>query len=76
MDYHARDIEEELAVIEATRKKLARIIRGLRPEQLQRTGVHSTRGLVTLEQLIVTATGHIPHHLPFVLEKKKALKIA
>lgn len=73
MDYHARDAEEELAVIDATRRKLARIIRSLTPEQLRKTGMHSSRGLMPLEQIIQTATNHIPHHLPFVMEKRKAL---
>jgi len=76
MDYHSRDAEEELAMVEATRKKYARIIRGLTPEQLKKTGVHSTRGLQTLEQVIVSVTHHIPHHLPFVQEKRKALGLA
>src|SRR5262249_55405471 len=32
--YHDRDIEEELTLIETTRKQMARIIRTLKPEQL------------------------------------------
>ena len=71
--YHERDAEEELAVVDATRRQMARIIRGLKPEQLQLTGNHNKKGLQTLEKVIATATGHIPHHLPFVAEKRKAL---
>ena len=71
--YHDRDPEEELAVVEATRRAAATLIRGLSPAQLARPGVHSIKGLVTLEQVIRTVTGHIPHHLPFVREKRNAL---
>jgi hypothetical protein len=73
LKYHERDAEEELALIELTRKQMARIIRALTPEQLQLTGNHSKKGLVTLEKAIQMATNHIPHHLPFIAEKRKAL---
>ncbi len=73
LKYHERDVEEELALVELTRRQMARIIRALTPEQLQMTGNHSLKGLVTLEKVIVTATNHIAHHLPFVAEKRKAL---
>ena len=71
--YHERDADEELALVDATRGQIARIIRRLTPEQLQLTGVHTAAGLVTLEKVIQTATNHVRHHLPFVIEKRKAL---
>lgn len=71
--YHDRDAEEELTLIETTRRQMARIIRKLAPEQLQLAGVHSQKGLITLEKVIQTTTNHISHHLPFIVEKKKAL---
>jgi hypothetical protein len=73
LKYHERDVEEELAVVEATRRQMARIIRGLTPAQLQLTGNHNKKGLQTLEKVIQMATGHIVHHLPYVAEKRKAL---
>ncbi len=75
LNYHARDAEEELALIDATRRQMARIIRGLAPAQLQLTGNHNKKGLQTLEKVIQTATNHIAHHLPFVAEKRKALGV-
>jgi hypothetical protein len=74
-NYHDRDVENEVALVEATRKQLAQIIRGLKPEQLQLTGCHTQRGLLTLEKVIQTAINHIPHHLAFVAEKRKALGV-
>jgi hypothetical protein len=73
--YHDRDADEELALVDATRGQMARILRRLTPEQLQLTGVHSEAGLVTLEQVIQKATDHLQHHLSFVPEKRKALGI-
>ena len=74
-NYHDRDAEEELTLIETTRKQMARIIRALKPEQLQLTGCHNLRGLLTLEKVIQTAANHLPHHLPFIAEKRKALGV-
>ena len=76
MHYHDRDVGEELALIEATRASMARVLRKLAPERLQATGVHSLRGLMTLERVIQLATNHIPHHLPFIAAKRQALGLA
>jgi hypothetical protein len=71
--YHERDLEEELLVIDGTRRQMARILRTLPAEALARVGVHNERGPRTLEQLLTGATGHIPHHVEFILEKRQAL---
>jgi uncharacterized damage-inducible protein DinB len=74
--YADRDLAEELAVIDATRASFTRIIEKLSPEHLNRQGVHSERGLTTLEALIVLQNEHMLHHLKFIVEKKTALGIA
>jgi hypothetical protein len=71
--YHQRDLEEELTIIERTRQQLARILRTLPDEALERVGVHNERGPRTLEQLLTGATAHIPHHLKFIEDKRRAL---
>ncbi len=75
LKYQERDVEEELALVEATRRQMARIIRALTPEQLQLAGNHSKRGLMTLEKVIQMGANHIAHHLPFIAEKRKALGV-
>jgi uncharacterized damage-inducible protein DinB len=71
--YDQRDLEEELTIIEKTRSQLARILRTLPSEVLQRVGTHSERGTMTLEQFLTTMIGHIPHHVKFIHEKRQAL---
>lgn len=71
--YHERDLQEELTIIEATRSQLARILRQLPNSALERVGIHTERGPRTLEQLLTTATAHIPHHVKFLQEKRQAL---
>ncbi len=74
--YHERDVEEELLLIEMTRKQVARIVRTLKPEDFLRRGIHSEAGPMTLADLIESRIRHIAHHLPFIEEKKKALGLA
>jgi uncharacterized damage-inducible protein DinB len=71
--YHDRDLEEDFRIIDATRGQLARILRTLPESALQRVGTHNERGPRTLEQLLTTAIGHIPHHVKFIHEKRLAL---
>lgn len=75
MNYHARDAEEELALVDAARRHAARMLRNLRPGQLQLVGCHNKRGLMTLEKVVQMATNHLLHHLPFIAEKRKALGV-
>jgi uncharacterized damage-inducible protein DinB len=71
--YHDRDVEEELNVVENTRKQLARILRQLPDTAFQRIGSHNERGAITLEKWLTIATNHIPHHVNFILEKRRAM---
>ncbi len=71
--YNERDIEEELQLLEAVRKHVARILRTLKPEQFERTGNHSEDGPISLDVLLQRITNHIPHHIAFIEEKRAAL---
>lgn len=71
--YDARDIEEELQLIEIVRNQMFRIFHSLRAEDFQRCGIHSTDGPLTLFTLLERISGHIPHHVRFVEEKRRAL---
>ncbi len=71
--YHDRQVEEELQLIELVRKQVARILRTLKPKDFQLHGIHSEFGPLTLETLLQRITGHIPHHVRFIDERRKAL---
>jgi uncharacterized damage-inducible protein DinB len=71
--YHERDLEEELAIVAATRSQLVRILRAQSAAAFQRSGTHSERGPRTVEQLLTGATNHINHHVGFIAEKRRAL---
>jgi len=71
--YHDRDVEEELVLVERTRSQLGRILRKLPADAWSRAGIHNERGPMTLEQLVVSASRHIVHHVKFIQEKRQAL---
>jgi hypothetical protein len=71
--YQERDAEEELLLVELVRRQMVRILRLLKPEEFQRRGNHSERGMLTLEMLLQQITAHIPHHVRFIEEKRHAL---
>jgi uncharacterized damage-inducible protein DinB len=76
--YHERDIDEELALIDVTRKQMARILRGLPEDAWDRVGIYRHEGQEeerSLRRLLETITGHIPHHAAFIAEKRRALGI-
>lgn len=73
--YHERDIEEELAVIDLTRRQLARILLAQPADVLSRVGIHNERGPRTLEQLLTGAVNHVAHHVPFITAKRDALRL-
>ena len=74
--YHERDLEEELAIVEQTRRQLARILRKQPNDVLARVGTHNERGPRTLEQFLQTAIGHVTHHVKFIHEKRAALGLS
>jgi organic hydroperoxide reductase OsmC/OhrA/uncharacterized damage-inducible protein DinB len=74
--FQEQPIEEELELMSILRRRTARILRRQPDEAWQRTAVHSGTGLLTLENLISKAIGHVHHHLPFIAEKRVALLAA
>ncbi len=68
-----RVLDEELRLIDLIRCQMAHILRTLNPDDFQRRGVHSEDGPLTLETVLTRITGHMPHHVRFINEKKRAM---
>ncbi len=71
--YHDRDLDTELCLIDCVRRQMAAILRTIPEADFQRVGRHSEAGPLTLRTFLERITGHIPHHLPFIAEKRQAL---
>ena len=71
----AAEIAEILDLFEANRRFTARWLRSLAAEDFARTGVHTQRGKITLEQVVAISANHVDHHLKFVDGKRAALGV-
>jgi uncharacterized damage-inducible protein DinB len=71
--YQERDLEEELALLEAMRRQMAQILRSVPEPAWHRTGIHNERGLVTLAEMLDLETEHVAHHVRTIVEKRRAL---
>jgi uncharacterized damage-inducible protein DinB len=71
--YHERDVEEELAFFDFTRRQIRRILAAAPPAAWERTGVVGDRGDRSVAQMLNGAIDHLAHHLKFVVEKRRAL---
>jgi uncharacterized damage-inducible protein DinB len=71
--YHERNLDEELTLLETTRKQMARILSSIEERVWSRTGVHNERGLMTLQEMLQAEVEHIPHHVNHIVEKRGLL---
>jgi uncharacterized damage-inducible protein DinB len=71
--YHAREVDEELALFELTRRQVARILRTSQPDVWERAGFVNERGERNASQMLNGAIEHLSHHLGFIREKRHAL---
>ena len=72
--YDQRDVAEELDLIATVRSQMGRIFGTLKPQDFERRALHSERGPLTVRTLLGDITKHVPHHVQFIEEKRKALK--
>ena len=61
--YQRNDAEEALGAFRTRRDETLKFLRGLRPEQLERGGIHATRGRMTIADFIGLMTWHDDNHL-------------
>lgn len=73
--YDRRDVEEELQLMDVVRRQMLRILRSLEPADFQRIGHHSEAGPLSLATLLDRVTGHVPHHIRFIEEKRQVLGV-
>jgi uncharacterized damage-inducible protein DinB len=75
LSYAERDIELDLALVDATRAQMAADLDRLAPPAWERVAVHTETGLVTLRQILLHTTRHLEHHLVTIAEKRAVLGV-
>ena len=73
LDYHNRDAELELRLLEVQREQMAADFERLPSDAWERTAIHSEVGLLTLRQLLNHAVRHLESHVETIAEKRQAL---
>jgi uncharacterized damage-inducible protein DinB len=61
--YQRNDVQEALAAFRTRREETLRFLRGLKPEQWERGGIHATRGRMTLKDFVELMAWHDDNHL-------------
>jgi hypothetical protein len=72
--YHDMDAAAACEVFAGNRAMMAEVLRRLPETAWSRTGIHSERGKLTLEDLVKGYCDHLDHHLRFIEDKKRALR--
>ena len=73
LGYEHLSVRDAAEIFRLNRLMTAEILRRLPPAAFQRTGQHTERGKVTLEELLAGYVEHVDHHLKFIREKRKLL---
>ena len=73
---HDVDVAEAVDLFDLNRKAMTRILNRLNASDFARVGQHTTRGKVTLAELLVTTASHLDHHLRYLYSKRSRLGAA
>lgn len=73
LHYHERDVELQLALVDATRAQLAADLDLLEPEAWERVAVHTETGLVSVRAQLLHTIRHLESHVETIAEKRAAL---
>jgi hypothetical protein len=73
LNYHKRDPELDLRLLEVQHEQLANDLERLDPEVWERTANHSENGVQTLHEIFHHAVEHLEDHVERIAEKRAAL---
>lgn len=74
LNYHERDLDLDLRLLDVQREQLAYDLARLTPEAWQRMAIHSEHGALTLLQIFHHAVDHLESHLVAIADKRAALE--
>ena len=71
--YDDQSVDDAVSIVELNRRNFARVLKKLPHEAFKRTGIHSERGPLTLEDLLKGAVDHLKHHIKFIVSKREKM---
>lgn len=75
LGYSERDVELDLALVDATRNQMAADLDRLDEDAWQRSAIHSETGLVTTRGLLFHAIRHLEGHVETIQAKREAMGV-
>lgn len=64
---------DAVETVRLVRRQIGRILRAIPDSDFDRIGTHSEAGPLSLKTLVEKATGHLVHHLKFIINKRQKL---
>jgi hypothetical protein len=74
--YDALPIDDVITCFDTLRRTMAATLRQLKDEDFARYGIHSKKGKMTLEEIVLNYTRHLDHHLEFIKAKRDLIRPA
>lgn len=74
--YEEQPIETAASLFDLNRRQMVLILSRLGEAAFSRSGRHTERGVLTLEQLVDDYAEHLDHHLRFIYEKRQQMGCA
>lgn len=71
--YDTLPLEDVVTCYETMRRMMAATLRQLKDEDFSRHGIHSKKGKLTLEEILVMYNRHLAHHLDYLKTKRSML---
>ena len=65
--------EDAVTILDLNRRMFTKVLRKLPPEAFARKGIHNERGPITMGGQLKLYTGHLEHHLKFIVDKREKL---
>ncbi|HMV41431.1 MAG TPA: DinB family protein [Leptospiraceae bacterium] len=70
LSYKPENISAAVRLFAANREYISQILQTIKEEDLERTGMHSQAGAMTLKTIIEKANSHFDHHIKFLYAKR------
>ena len=71
--YDEQDVSLAVEIFDLNRRQFAKVLRKLPPAAFARTGQHSERGMITVEQSMHGEVEHLDHHVKFIHAKREKM---
>ncbi|WP_165971986.1 DinB family protein [Paenibacillus piri] len=74
LKYESLDLQHYLELFKLQRAGMTAVLKGLQPDDWERTGVHNIAGKQTLKDIVSMFVGHVSRHIQQIERNKQAFQ--